>query len=198
MQPTKVVPKMHALSRVDCIIAPLESKKQAKEKDRTFLSRLYDSFVASQDRNLESLLDLYASEYFAKANMIHLETLRAMKEAEPGLFIRAGSRPDLSGMVGADGDETLVDGNVATGGVKNDEGFLEDDAIMQEAAYLSLLLYLWRSIAGCAVQQVHGFVVCGPRCRDIKARKRDFGRNPVKPRYCVAFFRLISLGSCRV
>jgi hypothetical protein len=44
------------------------------------------------------------------------------------------------------------------------------------------------------VNHVFGFCVCGPRCRDTKARKRDFRGDTTKAKYTVCLIKLSAPG----
>ena len=137
---------------------------------------------------MKSILDMYAENYFVNMGLVEGTDVVSVRGAEPGLFVRASSRPDISVIIKA-ADNT--DGDVATGEVKNDDNFTVKDAVMQEGAYLMLLLYWWKVFAGRDVSSVFGFVVCGPFCRDLKQRKRSwYGESPTDARHCICLLRL--------
>ena len=179
----------NSMARLSTITVPAESKRLPKENERTFFSKLVNAMYPAsyQEKDMRSLLDSYATDHLS--SLVGDESLEKMKGVQPGLFLRATSRPDFCVIVQ---DATDSDGaDIAIGEVKNDDKYSVRDAVTQTGAYLMLLLYWWRAVVGRDVSSVHGFTVGGPYCRDLKQRKRKrCGSSKCQAQYSVCLLEL--------
>ena len=124
---------------------------------------ILDKLMHFAERDTKNLLDLYADKYIPTVCQLSTK----MKEAEPGLFVKISSRPDIVAMI-----KGLMDMFFAE--IKNDDNYSNNDAVEQEISYLMLLLYWWRVVCGRDVEKVCGFTICGPRCKSNSVRKRKW------------------------
>lgn len=200
----------NAMNRLSTIHIPDECKKKPKEKERSILETFtsYRNPASFQEKDMRTILSIYAAGELK--GLIGEDVIPKMSDAEPGLFVRATSRPDVAGTVtiietaedeeidGADNSSELqeaedADGDAVTGEVKNADNFTVRDALMQEGAYLMLMLYWWRVFARREAQTVYGFTICGPLCRDLKKRKRRWNGKPIADaHYSICLLKLLS------
>lgn len=95
----------------------------------------------------------------------------SIDDKEPGLRVTTTSRPDLCVL------SELPEGKteVKFGAVKNGEGYTKELASRQALLYLHSLLCLFRVKLGIPVDMVYGFVICGPKCRDVGSNEYAVG-----------------------
>jgi hypothetical protein len=159
------------------VTIPDESIKKIPAKSSRLLGFLAGLNAPTKDT--KGLLQLYAEKYFLK-NLVSEKAKLKMADAEPGLFIIASSLPDVAALIATAKDEEnqATDMDISIGEIKNSTNFSTDDAINQTACYLMLLMYWWwRAWFGREMEDVYGFAVCGPLCKDTKGTtgKRNFG-----------------------
>jgi hypothetical protein len=66
---------------------------------------------------------------------------------------------------------------------------------------LMLLQYWWKVFCGREVDEVYGFTVCGPKCRDTKGHKRNLFGSVTNARYVICLIKLsapLTLGGMNV
>jgi RIO1 family len=197
----------HAMRKLQNISVPEESRKEPKPKRFEYLRNIFRNIargdrVAYAEKDTKSLLELYATKYLPEG-LVDGRAQQRMKVAEPGLFVKASSRPDVGALISTARDETgvVTDSDISFGEIKNDDGCTARNAIDQEVCYLMLLLYWWKVFCGREVDEVFGFTVCGPKCRDTKGLKRNLFGSVTNARYVICLIKLsapLTLGGMNV
>ena len=137
-----------------------------------------ENLISVAEKDTKTILHLYTSKYIKT-----LGDMGKMKEAEPGLFIKTSSRPEIVGMIKTQNDMLFAE-------VKNDKEFSKSDAMEQEICYLILLIYWWRVVCGLSVEKVYGFTICGPRCSTSVVGKRLYGKKHAEKQYHISLIEL--------
>jgi hypothetical protein len=173
-----------------------ESRKEPKPKCLAFLRFIFSNIargdhVAYAEKDTKSLLELYATKYLPEG-LVDDRAQQRMKVAEPGLFVKASSRPDVAALISTARDETgvVTDSDISFWEIKNDDGYMARNAIDQGVCYLMLLQYWWKVFCGREVDEVYGFTVCGPKCRDTKGHKRNLFGNVTNSNYVICLIKL--------
>jgi hypothetical protein len=198
---------IHAMRKLENISVPEESRKEPKPKRFEHLRLIFSNIdrgdrVAYAEKDTMSLLELYATKYLPEG-LVDDRAQQRMKVAEPGLFVKASSRPDVAVLISTARDDTgvITDSDISFGEIKNDDGYTTCNAIDQEVCYLMLLQYWWKVFCGRQVDEVYGFIVCGPKCSDTKGHKHNLFGSVTDARYVVCLIELsapLTLGGMNV
>ena len=115
----------NAMNALPAFEIPEECKKPPNPKDITFLDTVFDNIrktlnpqVGSfSEKGMREILKLYSDQFLS--SVVGEKARNKMETTEPGLFIRASSRPDMAAaVVPVEGGEGS--GDILTGEVKNE------------------------------------------------------------------------------
>jgi hypothetical protein len=93
----------HAMRKLENICVLEESRKEPKPKRFERLRLIFSNIdrgdsVAYEEKDTKSLLELYATKYLPEG-LVDDGAQQRMKVAEPGLFVKASSRPDVAALI---------------------------------------------------------------------------------------------------
>ena len=118
----------------------------------------------SDDNNCGQYSEMELKAHFVQFGKKLNEEL-SINDKEQGMLVTTRSKPNLCV------SRELPDGNteVKFGEVKHCKAYTKKSASRQALLYLHSLLYFFRVKLGIPVDTVYGFVICGPKCKDLKS-----------------------------